>query len=77
MGLCSWQRLKPEAALALVEFATHKRENSNGVCNTVVGLSEYSRRALQKPKQGVFKFIEVVKATGPKTEAKAIALENA
>jgi hypothetical protein len=67
-------RDEPKVVLALVEFATKNRENSNGVYNTVVVLNEFSSRSLQAHKQKVLDFIEVAKATGSKTEAKATAL---
>jgi hypothetical protein len=67
-------RNEPNVVLALVDFATQNRDNSNGVYNTVVVLNEFSPRALQAHKQGVLNFIEVAKATGSKTAAKATAL---
>jgi hypothetical protein len=67
-------RNEPNVVLALVEFATQNRDNSNGVYNTVVVLNEFSLRALQAHKQEVLKFLELAKATGSKTEAKATAL---
>jgi hypothetical protein len=67
-------RNEPNVVLALIEFATQNRENSNGVYNTVVVLNEFSSRALQAQKQEVLDFIEVAKATGYKTEAKATVL---
>jgi hypothetical protein len=67
-------RNEPNAVLALVDFATRNKENSNGVYNTVVVLSEFSMRALEAHKQRVLEFIKLAKATGSKTDAKATAL---
>lgn len=67
-------RSEPSVVLALVEFATQNLENSNGVYNTVVVLNDFSLRSLQAYKQEVLKFAQIAKATGPKTEAKAMAL---
>jgi hypothetical protein len=67
-------RSEPNVVHALVEFATQNRDNSNGVYNTVVVLNEFSLRALEAHKEQVLKFIELAKATGSKTEAKAVAL---
>lgn len=69
-------RNEPNVVLALVEFATQNRENSNGVYNTVVVLSEFSLRALGTHKEQVLKFIEFAKTAGSKTEAKAAVLGN-
>jgi hypothetical protein len=67
-------RNESNAVLALIEFATQNKENSNGVYNTVVVLSEFSIRALEASKKQVLEFAELAKATGPKTETKAKAL---
>ena len=67
-------RNEPNAVLALLDFATRNKENSNGVYNTVVVLSEFSMRALEAHKQRVLEFIKLAKATGSKTDAKATAL---
>jgi hypothetical protein len=67
-------RNEPNAVLALVDFATRNKENSNGVYNTVVVLSEFSMRALEAHKQRVLEFIKLAKATGSKTDAKATVL---
>ncbi|MEJ2361756.1 MAG: hypothetical protein P8Z75_10065 [Gammaproteobacteria bacterium] len=67
-------RNEPGVVLALVKFATQNKDNSNGVYNTVVVLNEFSLRALQAHKQEVLNFIEVAKATGSRTAAKATEL---
>ncbi|HEV8577725.1 MAG TPA: hypothetical protein VGX68_01485 [Thermoanaerobaculia bacterium] len=67
-------RNEPSVVLALVDFATNNRENSNGVYNTVVVLSEFSVRALEAHKPQVLEFVRLARATGSKTDAKAAAL---
>ena len=62
-------RNEPSVVQALVEFATKNMDNSNGVYNTVVVLSELSPRTLQAHKEDVLNFLEIAKATGPKTAA--------
>jgi hypothetical protein len=69
-------RNEPNAVLELVEFATQNKNNSNGVYNTVVVLNEFSLRALQAHKQEVLNFVELAKAKGSKTAAKATELET-
>ncbi len=67
-------RNEPNVVLELVKFATQNRENSNGVYNTLVVLNEFSLRALEDNKKQVLEFIELAKATGSKTGARATAL---
>jgi hypothetical protein len=69
-------RNEPIAVKSLVEFATENKENSNGIFNTVVVLNAFSINALQASKLQVLQFIKLAKATGPKTEEKAVALEK-
>lgn len=69
-------RSEPHVVQLLVEYANKNRENSNGVYNTVIVLNEFSLVTLEAHKERVLKFIELAKATGAKTEAKAIALEK-
>ena len=61
---------------ALVEFATKNRDNSNGVYNTVVVLYEFTPRSLQAHKEEVLNFLEIAKATGPKTAAASNGLRT-
>lgn len=60
--------------LTLVEFANRNLENENGVYNTVVVLSAFSKPALEAYKPKVVKFLKLAKDIGSKTEAKANAL---
>ncbi len=65
---------EPSVVSALVEFATQNKTNSNGIYNTVVVLNDFSLRALDAHRKEVLRFLELAKATGSKTEAKATVL---
>lgn len=68
-------RNDPNAAKALVDFASENTRNSNGIYNTMVVLNEFSLDALKTQRQRILSLAGQVKASsGAKTNARATKL---
>ncbi len=69
-------RNEPPAVALLVNYALQHADNANGIYNTVVVLGDFSPRALAPNRALLTEFAAVARQTGPKTEARVIALQK-
>ena len=69
-------RNDPSAANAILDFASSRSTNENGMYNTAVVLLDFSTAALTANRSHVNAFISVAKKIGPNTAARATSLQE-